>query len=113
MLIVPVQPTPNQTLSALLDGQICQITLTTRFDGRLYFSLTVNNAEIVPNVICRNANLLVRYPYLGVIGDFWIFDTQGSDDPVYSSLGSRFLLQYLEESDLQAAQAAAIAAAAA
>jgi hypothetical protein len=33
MLIVPVQPVPNQTLSILLANQLCQLTLRTRFYG--------------------------------------------------------------------------------
>jgi hypothetical protein len=112
MLIVPVQATPNQTFSVLLGGQSCQITLNTREDGRLYFSLTVNNTDsIVNNVVCENINRLVRYAYLGFIGDFWFLDTEETRDingnvvgadPDYTGLGGRYLLQYIETSDLAA-----------
>ena len=112
MLIVPVQATPNQTFTVLLAGQSCQISLNTREDGRLYFSLTVDNVTpIVNNVVCENINRLVRYAYLGFIGDFWFIDTQSTmdvdgntvgADPDYTGLGSRFLFEYIEESDLSA-----------
>lgn len=98
MLIVPVQSVPNQTISVLLGDQSCQITLFTRASG-LYISLAVSNQSIIDNVICQNVNRVVRYPYLGFVGDLWFFDQQGSDDPFYTGLGSRFLLEYLEAAD--------------
>jgi len=110
MLIVPVQAIPNQTLAVVLAGQQCQITLQTREDGNLYFSLTLGNTtSICNNVLCENANRLVRYAYLGFVGDFWIIDTQSvpdvnglpiGSDPDFTGLGTRFLLEYLEASDL-------------
>jgi hypothetical protein len=99
---IPLQATPNQILSVLLDQQSCQITLTTRFYG-LYFDLSVGNQLLRAGVICQNQRRLIRYPSLGFTGDFWFVDTLGSDDPFYSGLGSRFLFQYIEESDLVAA----------
>lgn len=105
MLIVPVQAVPNQTISILLGGQSCQITLTTRFFG-LFFDLAVSNENVRNGVICQNLNRIIRYPSLGFTGDFWWTDTQGSDDPVYTGLGSRFLLEYWEASDVAAAAAA-------
>lgn len=106
MLIVPVQAVPNQTFSILLGNQSCQITLSTRLLG-LYFSLSVANTPILTNIVCQNQNRLVRYAYLGFIGDFWFMDTQGATDPVYSGLNSRYLLEYWEASDVAAVQQAA------
>lgn len=102
MLIVPVQAVPNQIFSILLGNQNCQITLATRFFG-LYFDLSVSNTPIRTGVICLNQNRIIRYPSLGFIGDFWFADTQGSNDPVYTGLGTRFLLEYIEASDLATA----------
>lgn len=99
MQIIPVQAVPNQTFSILLANQSCQITLTTRFFG-LYFDLAVSNVLVRAGVVCQNLNPIIRYPYLGFIGDFWFMDTQGEEDPTYVGLGNRFLLQYLEQSDL-------------
>lgn len=99
MQVVPVQAVPNQVFSILLGGQACQIGLVTRFFG-LYMDLAVNNEPILSGVVCQNLNRIVRYSYLGFVGDFWFKDTQGSDDPVYTGLGTRFILEYLEASDL-------------
>jgi hypothetical protein len=101
MLIVPVQPVPNQTLSILLANQLCQLTLRTRFLG-LFMDISVNDSPIVQGVICQHWNRIVRSAYLGFVGDFAFWDTQGSDDPAFSGLGTRYRLYYLERSDLSA-----------
>jgi hypothetical protein len=101
MLIVPIQPVPNQTFSCLLANQSCQITLSTGACGVLFMTLAVNNVPLVENRVCENLNRIVRYAYLAFTGDFWFSDQQGSDDPIYTGLGSRFLLEYLEASDLE------------
>ena len=49
-------------------------------------------------------NRIVRDLYLGFVGDFIWFDTQGSSDPIYMGLGSRFILVYLAPADLPAGQ---------
>jgi hypothetical protein len=99
MLIVPVQPVPNQTLSILLANQLCQLTLRTRFFG-LFMDVSVNDAPIVQSVICQRWNRIVRSAYLGFVGDFAFWDAQGKTDPTFSGLGDRYLLYYLEKSDL-------------
>ena len=58
---------------------------------------------IVCGVLCENLNRIVRSLYLGFSGDFVFFDTQGGNDPqdpIYTGLGSRFVLVYLTPSDL-------------
>ena len=99
MLIVPVQSVPNQTLSILLANQLCRLTLKTRWFG-LFMDVSVNDAPIVQGVICQHWNRIVRSAYLGFVGDFAFWDTQGSADPTFNGLGSRYLLYYLEKSDL-------------
>lgn len=66
----------------------------------MFVDLYVSNAPIILGAIAQNLNRIVRSLYLGFIGDFWFADTQGTSDPDYTGLGSRFLLQYLEASDL-------------
>jgi hypothetical protein len=99
MQIVPVQAVPNQTISILLANQSCQITLSTRFFG-LYMDLSVSNTPVRAGVVCQDRNRLIRYQYLGFLGDFWFLDTQGTSDPVYTGIGSRYLLQYIAQADL-------------
>lgn len=100
MLIVPTQPVPNQNLQVTLGGQACTIEIFQQQFG-LYLNLYVNNEPVILGVIGLNANRIVRSAYLGFIGDLTFYDTQGTDDPVYTGMGSQFVLVYLEESDLE------------
>lgn len=95
-LVVPLRPVPNQSLQAQLGDQACIITVYQTAFG-LFMNLYVGNELIVCGQICENLNRIVRYAYLGFVGDLVFVDTQGSpqEDPVYTGLGSRFLLVYL------------------
>ena len=99
MQIVPLQPVPNQDAQALLTNQPCQIHVYDR-EGDLFFDLAVNNSPIITGRICENKNLLVLNKYFGFLGDFTFYDTAGTDDPVYTGLGTRFVLIYLEPDDI-------------
>lgn len=99
MQIIPVQPIASQTLTVQLAEQTCQIDVYQKSTG-LFLNLAVGGVLIIGGVICENLNRIVRSLYLGFIGDLTFIDTQGSDDPVFTGLGSRFLLAYLEASDL-------------
>lgn len=99
MQIVPLQALPSQTVSVALNNQACQInvyTLGPTEYPHLFMDLLVNDTLIVGGVICQNANPIVRDAYLGFIGDLAFFDLQGEDDPVYTGLGSRWVLGYIE-----------------
>jgi hypothetical protein len=106
MLVVPLNPVPAQTLLVLLANQSCRLNVYQKRTG-LFVDLYVNNVEIVVGVIAEDANRIVRSAYLGFIGDLAFFDTLGSSDPVYTGLGSQYVLMYLETADLQAAGLAA------
>lgn len=99
MMNVPIQPVNNQTLTIQLANQNCQLNIYQKFYG-LFIDVYVNNTLIVGGAICENLNRIIHDAYLGFVGDFTFVDTQGSDDPVASGLGSRFLLVYLEATDI-------------
>lgn len=101
MLIVPVRAVPSQKLSILLANQLCQITLKTRWFG-LFMDLSVNDLPIVQGVVCQNWNWIIRSAYLGFVGDFAFWDTQGKTNPTFTGLGGRYLVYFLEKSDLPA-----------
>lgn len=101
MQIVPLQAVPNQAVSILLGGQNCQINVYSKA-GALYLDLYVDNILIVGGVTCQNLNRIVRSKYLGFVGDLGFIDNQGSSDPTYEGLGSRFSLAYLETTDFPA-----------
>lgn len=98
MIIVPLQPVPSQTLRITLSGQACNISVFQKGDF-LFFSLSINGNPIITTIIALNRVLLVREPYLGVIGDFAFCDMQGTNDPEYAGLGSRYMLVYLAPGD--------------
>ncbi len=96
---IPLQPVPSQTLSVVLSGQNCQISVYQKSTG-LYLDLKVDDAAIVTTVLCHDRVRLVRSAYLGFAGDLAFEDTLGQTDPQYDSLGSRFVLSYLEPVEL-------------
>ena len=127
MQIVPTTPVPAQSLSLVLNGQLCQINLyslespgdilappqstSVELQGypALYFDLASNGVSIVN---CRLVQNLIRIledaGYQGFEGDFVVVDTknvgpQNGMTPVYTGLGSQFQLLYLSPTDLAAA----------
>lgn len=99
MLIVPLQAVPSQTVNIQLGGQYVVINVYEKFFG-LFMDVYSNGSPVVVGVICQNLNRIVRDLYFGFVGDFAWFDSQGTNDPVYSEIGARFNLVYLELSDL-------------
>jgi len=102
-LIIPLQPVPNQTVTVVLANQLCQIDVYQKAYG-LFVDLYVSNVLIIGGVIAENLNRIVRSLYLGFIGDLCFIDNAGSGDPVYTGLGTRFSLAYLEASELPVGQ---------
>lgn len=101
MQLVPLQAVPNQTFQIQLAGQACTLDVYQLAFG-LFVDLYVAGALVIGGVIAENLNRIVRSAYLGFGGDFVFFDTQGASDPVYTGLGGRYQLVYLEEADLDA-----------
>jgi hypothetical protein len=107
---------PSQTVNVVLAGQNCQIAIYQKqpvvdvygVAAGLFLDLVVNNVPITTGVKCLDrARLLLDRQYLGVVGDFMFLDTTGTgppdfmgSPPDYTGLGSRFLLIYLEASDI-------------
>jgi hypothetical protein len=102
-ILVPLAAVPTQTLSIVLGNQNCEITLQL-FGNSLYFSLVADGAPIVATRIARNKiRFLLDAIYKGFAGDFVFVDTQGDTDPQYTGLGTRYLLVYMTESEVNAA----------
>lgn len=99
MQIIPLASVPSQDLTVQLDSQNCQIAVYTLNTG-LYLDLSIDNAPVIIGALCHDRCLLVRQAYLGFVGDLSFIDTQGTDDPVYTGLGDRWSLLYLEPADL-------------
>lgn len=95
MILIPLQAVPNQTFNATLANQVAQIAL--RQNGpNIYFDLLVNDTPVVTTRICRDRQrLLLDAQYRGFSGDFAFVDTQGTDDPFFTGLGTRYQLYYI------------------
>lgn len=94
MQTIPISAVPSQSLQVTLGTQNCKINIYTLSTG-MFLDLFVNNDPILTGIICRDRLKLIRLAYLGFIGDLAFIDTEGTDDPVYTGLGTRFLLVYL------------------
>lgn len=100
MLIVPVQAIPNQGLQAVLGNQQVSLSIY-QTDYGLFMDVVSDAVPVVTGVLCENQNPIVRDAYLGFAGDFEWLDTSGNGvDPIYTGLGSQFVLVYLEATDL-------------
>lgn len=103
MILISVAAVPNQSLQVQLDGQSCTLNIQQTAFG-LFMDVLIGTEQIIAGVICENWNRIVRSLYLGFVGDFAWIDTQGTSDPVYTGIGSRYYLVYLEETDLPAGE---------
>jgi len=94
MQTVPLQPVPSQSTKVVLGGQNCQILIYQKPQG-CFVDINADGVDIVVGIIGRDAVPLVCREYTGFIGNLLFIDTQGSDDPSYDGLGSRWSLVYL------------------
>jgi len=99
MRVIPIADIASQEFSVLLGGQNCTINIYQKSTG-LFLDLAVGGAPIVSCVLCRDRVKLVRAEYRGFIGNLVFVDQEGSSDPAFGALGSRYVLLYLEASDL-------------
>lgn len=100
MQIVPIQAAKSQSFAVLLANQNCRIDIYQKSTG-LFLNLYVGGSLIIGGVICLNLVRIVRSLYLGFVGDLAFYDTQsGTADPIYTDLGTRFVLLYIEASEL-------------
>jgi len=99
MQTIPLESKPSQTLKTTLDSQYVQLNVYTLPNG-LYLDLLLNGMTIVQGSLCLDRARLVRETYLGFSGDLMFIDTQGTLDPYYTGLGSRYQLIYLSASEL-------------
>ena len=99
MVIVPARATPNQAMQVVIDDQNCSLRIFTRHTvdtgNVLYMDLDVNGVQVCSGEFCQDGVPLPRYDYQGLEGKFLFVDMQGNEDPVYASLGSRWVLVYL------------------
>lgn len=83
MKVIPIKPEPNQSLFVRLGDYNYSLEIITRL-GCQYITVAVNSATMVSNRALKS--------FAPIEGDLVLVDTQGSDDPTWERLGSRFKL---------------------
>lgn len=94
MLQIPVQPVPSQQLQVVLGGQNCQIAIYQKPQG-IFVDINVNGIDISIATLAQDVNALNPITYSSFQGNLIFTDTQGTSDPKYTGLGSRYQLVYL------------------
>lgn len=94
MLTLPIIATPAQTMSVLLGGQPCFISLYLRGTA-VYMDLSINGVTLMSGAICLDRVRINRRNYIGFVGSLVFVDTQGASDPQYDGFGTRYKLVYL------------------
>lgn len=94
MQTIALQPVPSQQLQVVLGGQNCQIAVYLKGEN-LFVDVNSNGVDISIAVIARDVIPLVPTTYLGFVGNLIFTDTQGSSDPTFDGLGSRYQLVYI------------------
>lgn len=104
MNIVPLQPVPSQTLTVTLGGQAVGLAVyqkgTAADPVGIFVDIYVNNILVLGGVIGLNVVRLKRSGYIPFVGNLAFFDTEGSSDPYYTGLGTRWVLVYGTDAEL-------------
>lgn len=100
MLEINTQPIPAQIIKTVLDGQNVQINIYQKPQG-LFIDINSDGKDLANGILCWDAVLLLPREYESFSGNFIFVDTQGTDYPSYSLLGSRFKLVYLSKSEYE------------
>ena len=98
---IPLQSVPAQQAQIVLDGQSCSISVYVK-NQCMFLDLSVNGTQIASGVQCSNLVSLVPTAYLGFTGWLVFLDTQGTSNPIYTGLGARWLLLFMDAADLEA-----------
>jgi hypothetical protein len=108
--VVPLNAIPAQLCHVMLANRSCQLRVYGReFEAPLYTNVRVKHSNVFIDVFIENqlviggviglhANRIVRDAYLGFPGDLAFYDTQGTDDPRWDGLGTRWILCWIPPS---------------
>lgn len=76
----------------------------------LYCDLAINGVPAWYGKPCLNQTALNWYNYQGFHGQLLFFDTQGTSDPAWAGLGTRYQLMYFDETGVANAVAVPLSA---
>jgi len=99
-LTIPIQAVPNQIVLCVLSNQNCQINIYLRA-GSIFVDLNSNGVDMCIGCLALNGVPLdACNSYDGFQGNLYFIDTQGIDDPQYTGFNSRWMLMYLDASEV-------------
>ena len=90
---IPVPAIPNPSFSAVLDGQLARIALTTT-DYGLFATIVYNGVTVATGRLCLDRTDINAARYLGMPQALFFADLQGDSDPVYTGFSTRYVLVY-------------------
>lgn len=102
MTEVPLIATPNQELAIELEEQDCTIQVR-QLGNYTYLTLWVDSTLIVENAICMPGVAILQGYVHGFRGNFVLVDSSDPNNQQisnYTELGSRFLLLYLTDEEI-------------
>lgn len=95
MVEIPLIAVPSQGLQIILGGQECTLAVYQR-NARLYLDMDVGDTRVITGAVCLDGVGVVRHAQTVFTGSLHFVDTQSHEAPLWSGLGARWLLIYLE-----------------
>lgn len=102
MTEVPLIATPNQELAIELEEQDCTIQVR-QLGNYTYLTLWIDSTLIVENAICMPGVAILQGYVHGFRGNFVLVDSSDPNNQQlsnYTELGSRFILLYLTDEEI-------------
>lgn len=97
---IPLQSTPNQSLSAILDNNTWGITLKT-IDYATIVSLTLNGVDVIDGARAVAGALIIPAQYQEKSSGNFFFTTANFQIPFYNQFGLTQSMLYVSASELE------------
>jgi hypothetical protein len=96
IVLIPLEPVPNQKISIVLNNQTCQISVYERGDY-LYLDLYIDGVVVFTGFRCIYGEVINTYP--SVVNGFLAFYTKDGLDPKAKDIGTSAFLLYGDGTD--------------
>lgn len=90
---IPLSAIASQTIKCTLSDKPCRLWIRQLSTG-LYLDLWMNEQRLLSGALCLDRVDIIRNPASPFPGTLIFADQQGTQDPTYDGLGSRYLLQF-------------------
>jgi len=90
---IPLLPVPSQVVSTTIRQQNIILSVYLR-NGWLFSNVNINGSDVALGTLVHDRVPIIKKTYLPILGNVSIVDQNGTDDPVYTGLGSRFVATF-------------------